>query len=204
MGPAVFHGDRTTLCLRGGVVTVGSDGLRIAWGFAAREVLRHPDGVFAYGPGAAAFLRDSEREPERLGDPVNGFFMNDNAAGMVLKSGSIVCAGLWVQWWKPGDGRVVNVAKLQSEALDIIDDTHGGFAVLTRGGALLWWPAPFSEEPSAVLPERAHWRDDVPERMTGAAFLAEFGGQILNLFYNNYPGIAKERWCKCVRDSAKF
>lgn len=58
--------------------------------------------------------------------------------------------------------RAAGTAALQSPAVAIVDDTMGGFVIVTKGGSMQWWPFPFGTEPAAVVPERGHWSTQIP------------------------------------------
>ena len=179
MSRALVDGKRTTVCLRSTVVTLEGN-RRIEWNIRCRRVLKHPLGVFAFGEGGGAFLRNDEIIPKHIGSARYGVLRTDHTCAHVLRCGSIICAGEWIQWWDPSveDGRVLNVEKLPSPAVDIADDGDGGFAIVTRGGALLWWQAPLSRDPTAVLPEKAHWCNDVPNSMREYDVKVRSGGVI--------------------------
>lgn len=161
MSRAAFGRGRKTVCLRETTVTLFDDGRRIDWRYPAQKVLSHPDGTFAFGTSGGAFLADDARSPRIVGSLKFGEFRSDHTIGIAIANGSIVCAGQWVQWWNPRTEAVINVAKLTSSAASIVDDGDGGFAVVTRGGSVLWWPYPFSSEPRMVLEERIRWYDDI-------------------------------------------
>lgn len=207
---AVDNDGRTTLAKNGSVVTVDPSGASFEWGLRAHTVLKHPEGVFAFGIGGAAFLRHGEKSPVAVGSLKGGVFRTDNTVGLVLGSGSILCAGNWLQWWNPAEvGTVKNATKLQSKAAEIVDDGYNGFAILTYGGGMLWWPGPIGgrTEPTAFLTEKPVWTDTVLPSMreydmkirskgvVGLACLdygtfAVFGPQHVCMF-----NASSNRWC---------